>query len=153
MRDLLVKISKSSQPWVATLVRTIFDQPDADQVHAQYDRVIAALQDTLPTAADHLAGAREDLLAFTALPRSVRRQVWSSNPQERLHREQRRRSDVVGIFPDRDAITRLLRAVQMEHNDEWTGYRRYTSIETLTTVDAPTATDAEELKTIEPLSA
>ncbi|WP_089303544.1 IS256 family transposase [Haloechinothrix alba] len=153
LRDLLVKVPKASQPWVATLVRTIFDQPDADQVHAQCDRVIAALEDKLPAAAEHLARAREDLLAFTALPRSVWRQVWSSNPQERLNRELRRRSDVVGIFPDREAITRLLGAVLMEQNDEWTETRRYISLDTLTKIDTPTATDTEEVKTIEPLSA
>ncbi len=113
-------MAKASQPWVATLVRTIFDQPDATEVAAQFDRVVAALQAKLPTAAEHLANAREDLLAYTALPREIWRQVWSSNPPERLNRELRRRTDVVGIFPDRASITRLAGAVLMEQNDEWT---------------------------------
>jgi transposase-like protein len=101
LRELLTKVPKASQPWVATLVRTIFDQPDAAEVAAQFDRVVTALEAKLPAAAEHLATAREDLLAFTALPREIWRQVWSSNPQERLNRELRRRTDVVGIFPDR----------------------------------------------------
>ena len=81
MRDLLTKVSKTSQPWVATLVRAIFDQPDADQVHAQYSRVVAALGEKLPAAAAHLSAAEADLLAFTAVPREIWRQTWSNNPR------------------------------------------------------------------------
>jgi len=81
LRDLLTKVSKTSQPWVATLVRTIFDQPDAAEVHAQFGRVVEALDGKLPAAAAHLADARDDLLAFTAVPREIWRQIWSSNPQ------------------------------------------------------------------------
>ena len=97
LRNLLTCVPKSAQPWVATLVRTIFDQPDAEQVHAQFDRVVDALLEKFPGAADHLDAARADLLAFTAFPREVWRQAWSNNPQERLNREIRRRTDVVGI--------------------------------------------------------
>jgi putative transposase len=158
LRDLLTKVTKTSQPWVATLVRTIFDQPDAAEVAAQFDRVVAALESKLPAAAVHLANAREDLLAFAVLPREVWRQVWSSNPQERLNRELRRRTDVVGIFPDRDAIIRLVGAVLMEQNDEWTEARRYMGIEILAKVDTltspPLTTDAEqEVPALEALSA
>jgi transposase-like protein len=80
LRDLLTKVTKSTQPWVATLVRTIFSQPDATEVEAQFDRVVATLADKLPAAAEHLDGARDELLAFTAFPREVWRQVWSNNP-------------------------------------------------------------------------
>lgn len=125
LRDLLTKVNKTSQPWVATPVRTIFDQPDTAEVHAQFDRVVTALEGKLPAAAEHLAAARDDLLAFTAVPREIWRQVWSSNPQERLNRELRRKTDVVGIFPDWPAIIRLVGAVLMEQNDEWTEARRY----------------------------
>ncbi len=83
---------------IATLARTIFDQPGADEVAAQFGRVVTALEGKLPAAAEHLAAARDDLLAFTAVPREIWRQIWSSTPQERLNRELRRRTGVVGIF-------------------------------------------------------
>jgi putative transposase len=157
LRDLLTKVSKTSQPWVATLVRTIFDQPDAAEVDAQFDRVVAALEGKLPAAAEHLAQARDDLLAFTAVPREIWRQLWSSNPQERLNRELRRRTDVVGIFPGRDAIIRLVGAVLMEQNDEWTEGRRYMGVEILAktgSAGTPIPPDTtEEVNAIQAISA
>ena len=122
---------KSAQPWVATLVRTIFDQPDADTVRAQYDRAVTAIAERFPAAAEHLHDAREELLAFTGFPREVWRQIWSNNPQERLNKEIRRRTDVVGIFPNRAAIIRLVGAVLAEQTDEWTEGRRYMGLEIL----------------------
>ncbi len=113
------------------MVRTVFDQPDADEVHAQFDRVVTALEAKLPQAADHLGDAREQLLAFTGFPREYWTQVWSNNPQERLNREIRRRTDVVGIFPDRAAVVRLVGAVLAEQNDEWIEQRRYLGLEVL----------------------
>ena len=130
-RNLLTKIPKSAQPWVSTLVRTIFEQPDAQSVRAQHAQVVAALEAKLPQAAAHLDEARDDILAFTAFPREVWRQIWSNNPQERLNKEIRRRTDVVGIFPGRDAIIRLVGAVLAEQNDEWTESRRYMGTEIL----------------------
>jgi transposase-like protein len=156
LRDLLTKVSKTSQPWVATLVRTIFDQPDTAEVAAQFSRVVAALGAKLPAAAAHLADARDDLLAFTAVPREIWRQIWSSNPQERLNRELRRRTDVVGIFPDRAAIVRLVGAVLMEQNDEWTEARRYIGVEILAktgTASAPAADPPGKVNAIEAISA
>ena len=79
-RNLLTKVPKSAQPWVSTLVRTIFEQPDAASVRAQHAQVVAALEAKLPQAAAHLDAARDDILAFTAFPREVWRQVWSNNP-------------------------------------------------------------------------
>ena len=116
-RNLLTRVPKSAQPWVSTLVRTIFEQPDAASVRAQHAHVVQALEAKLPQAAEHLDEAREDILAFTAFPREVWRQIWSNNPQERLNKEIRRRTDVVGIFPGRDAIIRLVGAVLAEQND------------------------------------
>jgi putative transposase len=156
LRDLLTKVSKASQPWVATLVRTIFDQPDPAEVAAQFERVVTALEAKLPAAAGHLASARDDLLAFTVVPREIWRQVWSSNPQERLNRELRRRTDVVGIFPDRAAIIRLAGAVLMEQNDEWTEARRYMGLEVLAktaTSTQPAADTPGEVNAIEAISA
>ncbi len=130
-RNLGTKVPKSAQPWVLTLLRTVFDQPDAVEVAAQFDRVVDALAAKFPVAAEHLADARDDLLAFTAFPREVWRQIWSNNPQERLNKEVRRRTDVVGIFPDRPAVLRLVGAVLLEQTDEWAEQRRYMGVEIL----------------------
>ncbi|MDI6097619.1 IS256 family transposase [Actinoplanes sp. NEAU-A12] len=131
LRNLLAKVPKSAQPWVATLVRTIFDQPDATAVHAQFERVLDSIEQKFPDAAEHLDDARADLLAFTSFPRELWRQIWSNNPQERLNKEIRRRTDVVGIFPNRDAIIRLVGAVLAEQTDEWVEGRRYMGLEIL----------------------
>jgi len=130
-RNLLTRVPKSAQPWVSTLVRTIFEQPDTASVRAQHAQVVQALETKFPAASAHLDEARDDILAFTAFPREVWRQVWSNNPQERLNKEVRRRTDVVGIFPGRDAIIRLVGAVLAEQNDEWTESRRYMGAEIL----------------------
>jgi putative transposase len=131
LRNLLTRVPKSAQPHVATQVRTIFDQADADAVAAQYDRVVDALEAKYQQAAEHLEAARAELLAFTAYPREIWRQIWSNNPQERLNKEIRRRTDVVGIFPGRDALIRLVGAVLAEQSDEWTEGRRYMGLELL----------------------
>ncbi len=136
-RNLATRVPKSAQPWVSTLVRTIFEQPDAASVRAQHAQVVTALEAKFPAAAGHLDDAREDILAFTAFPREIWRQVWSNNPQERLNKEIRRRTDVVGIFPGRDAIIRLVGAVLAEQNDEWTEARRYMGPEILAACRKP----------------
>jgi putative transposase len=149
LRNLLTQVPKSAQPHVATQVRTIFEQADADAVHAQYDRVIDTLEPKYRDAAEHLESARADLLAFTTYPRQIWRQIWSNNPQERLNKEIRRRTDVVGIFPGRDALIRLVGAVLAEQSDEWAEGRRYMSLELLaksririvTTEPEPTASE------------
>jgi transposase-like protein len=132
LRNLLTKVPKSAQAMVATLVRTIFAQPDAASVWAQHARVVEQLEERFPDAATHLADAATDVLAFTAFPKEHWRQIWSNNPQERLNKELRRRTDVVGIFPNRDAVIRLVGAVLAEQHDEWAVARRYMSADSLT---------------------
>jgi putative transposase len=148
-RNLLTRVPKTAQPWVSTLVRTIFEQPDADSVRAQHAQVVAALEAKLPQAAAHLDEARDDILAFTAFPREVWRQIWSNNPQERLNKEIRRRTDVVGIFPGRDAIVRLVGAVLAEQNDEWAESRRYMGLEILAACRKASDPDAVQNNTNE----
>jgi putative transposase len=142
MRNLLSKVPKSAQGLVATLVRSIFAQPTSKEVWAQHERVCEELERRFPQAAEMLQEAAEDILAFTTFPQSVWRQIWSNNPQERVNREIRRRSDVVGIFPNRKAIIRLIGAVLAEYNDEWMVTRRYMSVGALGKAQAAAGGDA-----------
>ena len=149
--NLMSVTPKSSWGWVKALLHSVYDQPDADAVHAQFDRVIDALADKLPTVAEHLENARADTCAFTAFPKEIWRQIWSNNPNERLNREIRRRTDVVGIFPNRDAIIRLVGAVLAEQHDEWAEGRRYLGLDVLTRSQATDTTDpADEEEVTEP---
>ncbi len=129
--NLMAVCPKASWGWVKALLHSVYDQPDAEAVHAQYDRVLDALADKLPDVHDHLDAARADVLAFTAFPKEIWRQIWSNNPNERLNREIRRRTDVVGIFPDRDSVIRLVGAVLAEQHDEWAEGRRYLGLDVL----------------------
>jgi transposase-like protein len=129
--NLMSATPKSSWGWVKALLHSIYDQPDAEAVHAQFDRVVDALAEKLPAVAEHLEEARADILAFTAFPKEIWRQIWSNNPNERLNREIRRRTDVVGIFPDRPSIIRLVGAVLAEQHDEWAEGRRYLGLDVL----------------------
>jgi transposase-like protein len=130
--NLMSVCPKSAWPAVKTMLHSVYDQPDAKAVHAQFDKLLDQLSNTLPAVAEHLDTARADVLAFTAFPKEIWRQIWSNNPNERLNREIRRRTDVVGIFPDRDAVTRLVGAVLAEQHDEWVEGRRYLSLDVLT---------------------
>jgi len=131
LRNLLAKVPKSAGPFVATLVRSIFAQPDAEAVWAQFHRVVEQLAERFPAAAEMLEAAGSDILAFTAFPFAHWKQIWSNNPQERLNKEIRRRTDVVGIFPNRGAVIRLVGMVLAEQHDEWQVVRRYMSTESL----------------------
>ena len=142
--NLMAVTPKSSWPWVKALLHSVYDQPDADAVQAQFDRILDALADKLPTVAAHLDAARGDILAFTAFPKQVWRQIWSNNPNERLNREIRRRTDVVGIFPSRDAVIRLVGAVLAEQHDEWIEQRRYLGLDVLKQCRAAITTDPNQ---------
>lgn len=130
MRNLLGRVPRGQQDAVATLVRSVFMQPDAGAVRQQYGRVIDQLHASgFDKPAEMLVEAEGDLLAFSAFPKAHWKQIWSNNPQERLNKEIRRRTDVVGIFPNRDALIRLAGAVLAEQNDEWQVTRCYLNVE------------------------
>ncbi len=150
IRNLLTRVPKSAQSLVATMVRTIFAQPDPQTVLEQHRRIVDQLAGRFPEAAALLDEAAPDLLAFTACPKEHWRQLWSNNSLERLNKEIRRRTDVVGIFPDRPSIVRLVGAVLAEQNDEWAvASRRYMSVESIakTLTDPPTE-EPEEVMAI-----
>jgi putative transposase len=143
--NLMSATPKSSWGWVKALLHSIYDQPDAAAVHAQFDRVVDALAEKLPVVAEHLENARADILAFTAFPKEIWRRIWSNNPNERLNREIRRRTDVVGIFPDRASIIRLVGAVLAEQHDEWAEGRRYLGLDVLARAQAVDTAIVEEV--------
>ena len=149
MRNLLTRVPKSAQSFVATMVRTIFAQPDAATVHEQHRRIVDQLATRFPEAAALLEEAAADLLAFTGFPKEHWRQLWSNNSLERLNKEIRRRTDVVGIFPDRASIVRLVGAVLAEQNDEWAVARRYMSAESIAKALAEPVDEPEEVIAIE----
>jgi transposase-like protein len=151
--NLMSVTPKSSWPWVKALLHSVYDQPDATAVHDQFDRVVDALTGKLPVAAEHLETARSDILAFTAFPKELWRQVWSNNPNERLNREIRRRTDVVGIFPDRTSIIRLVGAVLAEQHDDWAEGRRYLGLDALARAQATTTPEVPDDLTLQALTA
>jgi len=151
---------KTRWPWVRTLLHSIYDQPDADSVVAQYDRVLESLTKKLPKVVAHLQENRADVLGFTAFPKEIWRQIWSNNPRERLNREIRRRTDVVGIFPARESLIRLVGAVLAEQHDDWIEGRRYLGLDLdvlarsrLTLADAQTEEDVKDSMTPQALTA
>jgi transposase-like protein len=132
MRNLLSQVPKSAQQMVHALVNTIFAQPEKAAAHAQLANVAENLEQRFPKAAELLKNAEEDILAYMAFPSEHHRQLHSTNPLERLMREIGRRTDVVGIFPNRASLIRLAGAVLMEQQDEWIATpRRYFSQESM----------------------
>ena len=132
MRNVLSRVPKASSEMVAAAVRTVFAQPDAGHVRSQLDEVTRMLSPQFPDVATMLADAAQDLLAFTSFPQAHWRKLWSTNPLERLNGEIKRRTNVVGIFPNDAAVARLVTAVVVEAHDEWAvAERRYLSEESM----------------------
>ena len=129
--NLMALCPKHAWGGVKALLHSVYDQPDAKAVHAQFDKLLETVAGKLPEVHDHLEEARADILAFTAFPKEIWRQILSNNPNERLNREIRRRTDVVGIFPDRGSAIRLIGAVLAEQHDDWIEGRRYLGLEVL----------------------
>lgn len=129
MRNVLTKVPKVAGPMVASIIRTVFvPRGKASLVRAQFGEVVRMLERSHPAVAEMLEEARDDLLAFTAFPSTHWQQIWSTNPLERLNKEIKRRTDVVGTFPNPAALLRLAGHVLIEQHDEWdSADRRYFS--------------------------
>lgn len=148
LRNVLAKVRKGDAEMVAAAIRTIFAQPTGPAMRDQLDSVAALLADKFPAVAGMLADARTDLTAFAAFPEAHRKKLWSTNPLERLNKEIKRRTDVVGIFPNPPALFRLAGAVLVEAHDEWQASdRRYlseASMAALFTTASPLSKQPEE---------
>ena len=132
VRNVLALVPKSAAEMVAATIRTVFAQPDPKGAREQWRKVADGFRSRFPRVSDLLDDAEADVLAYLGFPREHWRQIWSNNPLERLNREVKRRSDVVGIFPNTAAVLRLVGAVLLEQHDEWQVGRRYFSAESLT---------------------
>jgi putative transposase len=143
MRNVLARVPKASAEMVAAAIRTIFAQPDPAHVRAQLDEVARMLDGKFPDVAAMLRDASEDLLAFSGFPVAHWRKIWSTNPLERINGEIKRRTNVVGIFPNDASIVRLVTAVLVETHDEWAvSERRYLSEESMAKIgERPTTID------------
>jgi transposase-like protein len=126
LRNVLGVIPKNNGAMVASIIRTIFAGPDAAHVNSQFDEVARMLRRSHPKVAAMLDDARPDILAFADFPQRHWTKIWSTNPLERVNKEIKRRTDVVGVFPNPAALLRLAGAVLVEQHDEWdAGDRRY----------------------------
>jgi transposase-like protein len=126
MRNLLAAANHRHRPMIAALIRTVFAQPDAATARTQLRAVVDQLAPYAPAVAERLQAMEDDVLAYTAFPTAHWSKIWSNNPIERLNRELKRRTDVVGIFPNKESVIRLVGALLVEINDEMiAAERRY----------------------------
>lgn len=137
MRNVLAHVTKANAAEVVDLIRSIFVQTTQEDAHLRLGEVVERLRVRHPRVADMLIEAEEDLLAYAAFPTEHWRKIWSTNPLERLIREVKRRADVVGIFPNRPAVIRLVGCLMMEQDDEWLAGRRYMSAASMMQIRPP----------------
>jgi putative transposase len=137
VRNALALVPKPAAQMVAATIRTIFVQPDADTARTTWRRVADGFRERFPRLAVLLDTAEADVLAYLGFPREHWQQIWSNNPLERLNKEIKRRTDVVGIFPNTAAVVRLVGAILAEQHDEWQVSRRYFSAESLAKLTRP----------------
>jgi len=135
MRNALAHAPAKQRTAVAAMLKTIFAQESKAEAEAQWDTVADALREKQDKLGTFMDASRDDVLAYMDFPREHWTQIASTNPLERVNREIKRRTDVVGIFPNDEAIIRLVGAIMLETNDEWTVARRYMSLETLARVN------------------
>jgi putative transposase len=131
LRNASARVPKTAAGLVATAIRTVFAEPEADSARRRWRQVADGFRKPYPTLAALLDDAEADVLAYLAFPAAHWRQIWSNNPLERLNKEVKRRTDVVGIFPNPPAVIRLVGMVLVEQHDEWQAGRRYFSVESL----------------------
>ncbi len=131
-RNLLARVSKAHKPVVSAVVKTVFAEKDRDQAHARWREVADNLRERFRDVAELMDEAEHDVLAYMAFDESLRSKLHSTNPLERVNKEIKRRTNVVGIFPNREAVVRLVGALMLEQNDEWAVSRRYMPVEKLT---------------------
>lgn len=148
VRNALALVPKSAAQMVAATIRTVFVQPDAATAREHWRRVADSFRSRFPKLSDLLDEAEEDVLAYLAFPAEHWKQIWSNNPLERLNREIKRRTDVVGIFPNEAAVVRLVGAVLAEQHDEWQVCRRYFSVESLAQLTQKTALENTGVRTL-----
>jgi transposase-like protein len=146
MRNALAKVPRTKAQMVAATIKTIFVQPDAAHIAKQLEEVAVVLDAGFPDVAAHLRSAAPDILAFSAFPITHWPKIWSTNPLERLNAEIKRRTNVVGIFPNDDAVLRLVTAVLVEQHEEWeVAERRYLSEESMALIDQVETPPEEEV--------
>ena len=143
-RNLLATVPKSHVEFVAAAFRSIFALGTKPEVDARYDEVTDTLNERFPKAAESMRSAKTDVLAFAVFPTGHWRKIWSNNPLERLNKEVKRRSNVVGIFPNDAAAIRLIGAVLADQHDEWAIARRYLSEHSMAELNQPRDTDPDQ---------
>lgn len=135
MRNALSLVPKTAQQMVGATIRTAFAQPDSQSAGQQWRRISEGFRSRFPRLTELMEEAEEDVLSYAAFPAEHWQKIWSNNPLERVNKEIKRRTNVVGIFPNEAAVIRLVGSVLLEQHDEWQISKRYFSVGSLAKVD------------------